>query len=70
MAAYQCFKTKDRDVYCSSTRFRSHAEASVWVGACLTHFELPATAILGKPYESNDQPANAIIWPDDEDQPD
>jgi hypothetical protein len=63
VAFYQCFKTKDRDVYCSSTEFKNHDEGNVWVAACMKHFAIRADQMLGKPYESDDQPARAKIWP-------
>jgi len=60
---YQCFKTKDREVYCSSTEFKSHAEGKAWVTACMANFGIRADQLLGKPYESDDQPSGAKIWP-------
>lgn len=66
MAFYQCFKTLARDEYCSSTKFRNHDEGALWVGECMEHFAIQANQLLGRPYESNDQPARAIIWPDDD----
>lgn len=63
MPFYQCFKTKDRDVYCSSTEYRSHDEGKVWVAACMAHFGIRGSDMLKKPYPSEDQPEGAIIWP-------
>lgn len=63
MAFYQCFKTESRNVYCSSTKFRSHAEGAAWVTNCMANFGIQAADLLGKPYEQNSQPSKAIIWP-------
>jgi hypothetical protein len=63
LAYYQCFKTTSRTVYCSSQKFKSHAPAATWVAQCMANFQLQANDILGRPYESNDQPRGATIWP-------
>ena len=43
-SGYQSFKQKStRDVYCSSTKFKNHAEAAIWVADCLKHFEIQAS---------------------------
>jgi hypothetical protein len=63
MAYYQCFKTKDRDVYCSSYKVKGHAEGADWVKKTLEHFNLQANDILKKPYESDDIPEGAITYP-------
>jgi hypothetical protein len=63
MPYYQCFKTVDRTVYCSSQRFKSHAPAATWVADCMAHFNIAASNLLGKPYESDSQPSSAVIWP-------
>jgi hypothetical protein len=63
MSFYQCFKTKDRDVYCSSMEFKNHDEGKAWVTDCMAHFGIRADQLLKKPYESEDQPRGAIIWP-------
>lgn len=63
MAYYQCFKTLDRTVYCSSMTFKSHAPAALWVQDCLAHFGLQGSDIHGKPYEADSQPRNAVIYP-------
>jgi len=63
MPYYQCFKTKDRDVYCSSQTFKSHATAAEWVAACMSNFGVTASELLGKPYEADSQPRGATIWP-------
>jgi hypothetical protein len=66
MPFYQCFKTRARVTYCSSSRFRSHAEGAVWVGECLTAHGLQGNDLLGKPFESEDQPDGAVVWPGDD----
>jgi hypothetical protein len=63
MAYYQCFKTLDRTVYCSSQQFKSHAPAATWVADCMAHYSIPADQLRGKPYEAYAQPSGAIIWP-------
>ena len=63
MAYYQCFKTKARDVYCSSMEVKNHAEGAAWIAQALKHFELQANDILGKPYESDDIPKGATTYP-------
>lgn len=63
MAYYQCFKTTDRTVYCSSQTFKSHAPAAAWVSECIMAHQLQANDLLGKPYESDSQPRGAVIWP-------
>ena len=61
--AHQAFKTKARDVYCSSYIVRNHDEGADWISKCLTHFELRGSDILGKPYLEDDCPKGAIVWP-------
>jgi hypothetical protein len=63
MAYYQCFKTTDRTVYCSSQTFKSHQPAAEWVANCMAHFNIQGNDLHGKPYESDDQPKNAVIYP-------
>jgi hypothetical protein len=65
MAYYQCFKTKARDVYCSSYKVKNHDEGASWVTAALAHFNLRGSDILGKPYEERDIPDKAIEYPSD-----
>ena len=60
--AYQCFKTIARNVYCSSKKYDSHPEAKPWIAACLKQYSLESNEILGKPYLSDDQPRNAIVY--------
>lgn len=59
---YQCFKTRDRQVYCSSGRFKNHDEGASWVAACMQHFGIRASDMLGKPYEADKPPPNAVIY--------
>lgn len=63
MAFYQCFKTISRDTYCSSTMYRSHGEGAAWVKACMEHYGIKGNDLKGKPFESDDQPDGATIWP-------
>ena len=63
MPFYQCFKTTDRTVYCSSMQFRNHTTAATWVGQCIAHFNLRADQLSGKPYERDDPPTGAVVWP-------
>lgn len=63
MPYYQCFKTTDRTVYCSSQMFRNHATAATWVSQCIMAHQLQANDLLGTPYESDNQPRGAVIWP-------
>lgn len=62
--AYQCFKTKDRDVYCSRGEVNNHEAGAEWVSNCMAHFNIKASDLLGKPYPSIDQPSGATIWPE------
>lgn len=63
MADYYCFKTRDRDVYCSSAEFRGHAEADAWVKACIEHFGLKRSDLHGNAYPCENRPEDATIWP-------
>jgi hypothetical protein len=63
MAYYQCFKTTDRVVYCSSFKVKNHDEGADWVRQALEHFNLKANDIKGKPYESDDIPEGATTHP-------
>ena len=64
-SGYQSFKQKStRDVYCSSTKFKNHAEAAIWVADCLKHFEIQASDTKDYNYPLSSQPANAIIYPE------
>jgi hypothetical protein len=66
MPFYQCFKTTDRTVYCSSTKFKNHDAGATWVAQCIAHFRLRADELVGRPYEKQSQPAGAVVWPDDD----
>ena len=59
---HQCFKSKARDVYCSSKQFKSHAEGASWVTAALQHFNLKGSDISGKPYEVDTIPKDATTF--------
>jgi hypothetical protein len=61
--AYQCFKTRNRDVYCSSFKVKNHDAGADWIAAALHHFGLQAGDILGTPYLSDDIPKSAIEYP-------
>ncbi len=60
---YQCFKTRERSVYCSSYEVRNHDEGAAWVSQAMEHFGIHSSDLLGRPYLSNNQPAGAIIYP-------
>lgn len=59
--AYQCLKTIERTIYCSSVKFKNHDEGSAWVGRVMSNHDLSANNIIGKPYTSNVIPRGAII---------
>jgi hypothetical protein len=61
--AYQCLKTKARDVYCSSYKVKNHDEGAAWVRDCMAHYGIQGSDLLGRPYLSEDQPDGAIVWP-------
>ena len=66
MSYYQCFKTKDRDVYCSSYEVKSHAEGAIWVRDCMEHYSIKGNDLLGKPFEVDDydqDDAAITSWP-------
>ncbi|MFJ8476219.1 hypothetical protein [Kitasatospora sp. NPDC094011] len=53
---YQCFKTTDRDVYCSDATVKNHDAGSTWVKTC------PADVVKnmkGKPYIEATRPKAA-----------
>jgi hypothetical protein len=64
---YQCFKTRARVVYCSSTTYRSHPEAVPWVAACMAAHGIPGNQLLGKPFPSEvkleEKENEVIVWP-------
>ena len=57
--AYQCFKTQNREVYCSNDKVKNHATGAKWIERAITHFQLQANEILGKPYTSERIPRGA-----------
>lgn len=60
---YQSFKQKStRQVYCSSTKYANHNEASKWIAACLQNFGIQASDTKDYNYPLNSQPAGATIW--------
>lgn len=63
MAYYQCFKTREREVYCSSYKVRNHDEGREWVTNTMAHFGINGSDLLGKPFERDSQPDGAIIFP-------
>jgi hypothetical protein len=63
-SGYQSFKQKtSRNVFCSSNKLKSHAEASLWVGQCLAHFGISASDTKDYNYPLDSQPEGATIWP-------
>ncbi|MEU4115607.1 hypothetical protein AB0F71_14050 [Kitasatospora sp. NPDC028055] len=53
---FQCFKTADRDVYCSDAKVKNHATGAAWIASC------PADVVAhisGKPYIAASRPASA-----------
>ena len=65
MAYYQCFKTTARNVYCSSYQVRNHDEGNAWVKAALENLNIRGSDMLGKPFELDAVPENAITYPGD-----
>lgn len=60
---YQCFKTINRTIYCSSLPVRNHAEGAAWVNRAMAHFGIQADEIRGKPYLADSIPQGAIVFP-------
>ncbi len=54
--AYQCFKTADRDQYCSGGKVKNHAEGALWIKTCPSEVQ---KAIKGQPYILDSRPADA-----------
>lgn len=53
---FQCFKTADRDVYCSDAKVKNHDAGSAWIKTC----PADVTAhISGKPYIAASRPNGA-----------
>lgn len=61
--AYQCFKTTDRDVYCSSVKVSNHTEGAAWVSNCMAFYSIQGSQLKGKPYLEDSQPDNATNYP-------
>ena len=59
--AYQCLKTKARDVYCSKNTVASHAEGNQWVKGCMAQYGLAAADLLSV-YLADSQPSGATLW--------
>jgi hypothetical protein len=57
--AYQAFDASNGTTYCSSRKFRSHAEGSAWVRSVLRG--LPGVSCDGRPRAVNSQPNGAVI---------
>ncbi|EMF56710.1 MULTISPECIES: hypothetical protein [Streptomyces] len=55
--AYQCFKTADRDVYCSDKKVKNHAAGAAWIGICPPDVQ---KSLTGKPYLSDLRPKDAL----------
>lgn len=62
MAYYQCFKTINRTVYCSSYQVKNHAEGAAWVRQAMEHFAIRANE-LNDTYEKDKIPSGAIQYP-------
>ena len=60
---YQCFSTKDNEVYCSSYMISNHTEGAIWVSETMAHFDLVEADILGKTYLTDFEPRGAILYP-------
>jgi hypothetical protein len=58
--SYQTFQDTDRNLYCSSTRFKNHDEGAMWVRQAIAAL---GVRCLGRPAESHNQPPRAIIGP-------
>jgi len=59
---YQSIKVNDTE-YVSSTKFKSHAEARVWIAALLKHLDAQSNDVRGRPSIQNRQPSSATVWP-------
>jgi hypothetical protein len=62
---HQCFKTLNRDIYCSGYIVKDHVTGAAWIAEALLHFNIPASQILGTPFVKENMPAGAIVWPED-----
>ncbi|GGW94651.1 hypothetical protein [Streptomyces noursei] len=54
--AYQCFKTKDREEYCSDKKVKNHAAGSAWIKTCPKEVQ---ENMNGKPYLRDPRPGAA-----------
>ena len=63
MACYQCFKTVNRTVYCSSYAVKNHTEGAAWVSSAMQHFSIQSNELLGRPYEADSIPSAAMTYP-------
>ncbi|MEU5049279.1 hypothetical protein [Streptomyces sp. NPDC021096] len=53
---FQCFKTQDRNQYCSDAKVKNHATGAAWIKTCP---EDVLKAVSGKPYILDKRPAAA-----------
>ncbi|MFI6156022.1 hypothetical protein ACIBCA_25440 [Kitasatospora sp. NPDC051170] len=53
---YQCFKTADRDQYCSDSKVKNHAAGDAWIKTCPSDVQ---AHISGKPYILASRPSSA-----------
>ncbi|MFJ9692848.1 hypothetical protein [Kitasatospora sp. NPDC101183] len=53
---YQCFKTADRDQYCSDSKVKNHAAGDAWIKTCPADVQ---KQISGKPYILASRPSSA-----------
>ncbi len=60
---FQCFKTQDLKVYCSSIQFKNHDEGNAWIKDCLKAHNLQGSDVLGRPFTADSPPDRAILWP-------
>jgi len=57
--AYQCIKTPDPAVYCSSSKVKNHDAGNKWVKMAIAHWDLTAAGI--KVYSVAKLPSNAAL---------
>lgn len=58
--SYQTFQDQNMNTYCSPNMLNNHAEGVAWVRAAIAALRVRAR---GRPHESANQPAGAIIGP-------
>ena len=63
MADYQCFKTVNRTVYCSSRTVQNHAAGAAWVRSAIQHVGIQRDELPGRPYEADRIPSGAMTYP-------